>query len=241
MASILWLPILFVLQKSVSADLAENNGRLTDVSTKHSIYFDINSKSPLKVALEDFNRSPTHHVRFVSRGLPCSCQGLLCGCCAGVNLETLNFTRQACMEFIVVPEEFAIDVRLMVDDEEMFKNRLSARNPPPVCVPLYALPVVTFCVRLFDIRVVEASLSACMDFETKVSQWPVFILHFDCVRIGGNGLSWVRPNATFYSEPTVADVDIYDDVDFNAADLEISNSTSGLSPEEEDKIGTLKL
>ncbi|XP_015111774.1 uncharacterized protein LOC107037642 [Diachasma alloeum] len=241
MGGFLWVPLLFVIPNSVSAGLCANKGGSADVTIKHSIYFDINSKSPLKVELDDSNRSPTNPVRFVSRGLPCSCQGLVCGCCAGINLAAFNFTRRACMEFIMVPEEFAMDVRLMIDDEEMFNNRLSARNPPPVCMPLYALPIVNFCVRLFDIRVVDSSLSTCMDFETKVAQWPVFILHFDCVRVGGNGLSWVRPNATLYSEPTVADVDIYDQVDFNAADLEISNSTSGLSPEEEDKIGTLKL
>ncbi|XP_011300011.1 uncharacterized protein [Fopius arisanus] len=233
----LWLSILGAQFIAIYADNSINNG--LDVMTRQSIYYDVQSKSPLMAELES-SRFPTNSVRFVSRGLPCSCQDLTCGCCAGIDLAVFNFTKTTCMEFVALPEEFAIDMRLIIDGERVFENRLSARNPPPVCVPLYAVPIVSFCVRFFDIRLVESTLSTCLDFETKVAQWPIFILHFDCVRVGGTGISWVRPNATSFALPTIADVEIYDEVAFNPEDIDISNTTSALTPEE-DKIGTLKL
>lgn len=56
----------------------------------------------------------------------------------------------------------------------------------------------------------------CFDFETKVQQASLLVLHFDCMRLGVNGLALVKPGANNAGLPTSTEIDIdsdiYDDV-----------------------------
>lgn len=57
-----------------------------------------------------------------------------------------------------------------------------ARNPPPFCVPVpvpYLPPgLVDFCVRLFDVSVVDQKIHVCMDMDTRVDKAPVLVILF---------------------------------------------------------------
>lgn len=89
-----------------------------------------------------------------------------------------------------------------------------------------------------------------MDLETRVVNWPVLILHFDCVKIGEDGISWMKPedygsaaHATQPGKPEICGPEEYDHVDFEPDSIETSSNqtSSTLTPEEEDHIGQLKL
>lgn len=67
-------------------------------------------------------------LKFFSSGVPCACGNLTCGCCAGMNIEFIKFNSTMCTNMTVVPEEFALDIRLLMDDREMFKNRLTGKR-----------------------------------------------------------------------------------------------------------------
>lgn len=80
--------------------------------------------------------------------------------------------------------------------------------------------------------------------------WPILILHFDCIKIGANGISWIKPDnnnvlQTMELEvikPEVNGPEIYDQVDFEPDPVELPNNhTSNMTPEEENNIGQLKL
>lgn len=113
------------------------------------------------------------------------------------------------------------------------------------------LPFVNFCMRLFDIYTVDRNLHACIDLETRIIGQPILILHFNCVKMGTDGISWSKPGeedaVTLQtkpeaSKPEVSEPEVYDEVDFEQQDLEVYvNYTSTLSPEEEALIGQLKL
>lgn len=81
--------------------------------------------------------------------------------------------------------------------------------------------------------------------------WPVLTLHFDCMKVGTDGFSWMKPENNS-SLPQIAELaiimpevngpEIYDQVDFEPESPEfLNNHTSSLTPEEEDNIGQLKL
>lgn len=128
---------------------------------------------------------------------------------------------------------------------------VAAKNPPPLCTPMPYLPFVNFCMRLFDIYTVDRNLHACIDLETRIIGQPILILHFNCVKMGTDGISWSKPGeedaVTLQtkpeaSKPEVSEPEVYDEVDFEQQDLEVYvNYTSTLSPEEEALIGQLKL
>lgn len=135
-------------------------------------------------------------------------------------------------------------------------TNIVAKNPPPICTPMPLLPFVNFCVRLYDIHTVGKNLHACIDFETRVIGSPILILHFNCVQMGMDGISWTKPEGETVvglqskpeqskpeeSKPEMSEPEVYDEVDFEQQDLEVYvNYTSTLSPEEEALIGTHKL
>jgi len=110
-------------------------------------------------------------------------------------------------------------------------------------MPFY-VPFVSFCVRFFDIYTSGKNLHACMDLETRVVSWPILILHFDCVKIGTDGIAWLKPenyeNAFDATKPEICGPQEYDDVDFEPDSIEIPSNQTSTRPEE-DHIGQLKL
>lgn len=124
-------------------------------------------------------------------------------------------------------------------------NQFAAKNPPPLCAPFPYLPIVTFCVRLFDVYTPGRNLHACLDFETRVVNWPILILHFNCIKIGEDGISWTKPedgSNVLQLQTEVSEPEVYDEVNFELQpELDQVNQTSNLTPEEENNIGQLKL
>ncbi|XP_071641026.1 uncharacterized protein [Temnothorax longispinosus] len=224
-------------------------GKYIDVTKFNSVFYDPNTRLGLKGALERIGRDPFPAIGF--RGVKCNCEGFTCGCCSGINITLFNLDRRTCTNFTYSPEDFAIKFNLIVNEREVLSTgSLSAKNPPPVCVPFYP-PFMSFCVRFFDVYTSGKNLHACIDLETLVVTWPVLILHFDCVKIGADGVSWMKPEngsnvsntaplAMLMSE--VNGPEIYDPVDFEPDSVELpNNQTSILTPEQENNIGQLKL
>lgn len=111
-------------------------------------------------------------------------------------------------------------------------------------MPFAYIPIIDFCVRFFDIYTFGNNLHACINFETRVASWPILILHFNCVKIGLNGVSWTKPedgSNVVQMQTTDNEPEVYDDVDFEQDPVILNNHTSDLTPEEEDNIGQLKL
>lgn len=98
----------------------------------------------------------------------------------------------------------------------------TGRNPPPAClpVPIPYIPIqVHACARLFNVYTIGRNIHLCFDFETHLQGATVLILHFDCMRLGTEGVALLKPEdggglpppSVVTAEPEGPD-DIYDEV-----------------------------
>ncbi|XP_012541081.1 uncharacterized protein LOC105839360 [Monomorium pharaonis] len=224
-------------------------GNFIDVN-KFKVFYDPNTKLALKGVLEKVGRDPFPGIGF--RGVKCNCDqstiNFTCECCGGLNITRFNFERNACTNLTFYSEEMAIKVKFIVNDKELATGSISGKNPPPFCVPVYA-PFVTLCVRAYDIHMIGHNLHACVDLEALVWGWPVLTLHFDCIKAGQDGISWIKPengnNATTIAplgmiQAEVNGPEIYDPVNFESPN-ESPNNPLNIMPGEGNNIGQLKL
>ncbi|KAG6447335.1 hypothetical protein O3G_MSEX004907 [Manduca sexta] len=192
--------------------------------TDFSVYYDVETNETIRKMMPRPWYKPGWLLRFPFRGGRCNCEGFKCTCCTGVRIPAFNFDRKTCTILTYEPEESMLDMQVMMNNETVFKNSYSARNPPPFCVPIpvpYLPPgLVDMCIRLFDINIIGQRLHVCMDMDTRVDKAPVIVLHFDCMDMGLDGVGLSKPGgssndavgSTTTPEPTQVAYDIYDTV-----------------------------
>jgi hypothetical protein len=152
-----------------------------------------------------FHNGSSSSQKLLRNRLPCSCQSYTCGCCAGMNIQAYNFSQNACLNLMYDPYEFSVTSNMLMNDNSMFTYTFTAKNPPAVCtpVPLLLLPtLVHMCVRVFNIFTPGSNLHLCVDFEARIANRPVVILHFDCLRVGADGFVLLKPEDEGGLKPT---------------------------------------
>ncbi|XP_026758590.2 uncharacterized protein LOC113518038 [Galleria mellonella] len=190
-----------------------------------SIYYDINTNKIIKKMMPRPWYSPGWSLRLPFTGGKCNCDDFRCECCTGIRIESLSFDRRTCAVLTFEPTESTLDLEVKMNNDSVYRNTFSARNPPPFCVPIpvpYLPPgLMDMCIRLFDINIVEQKLHVCMDMDTRIDKAPILILHFDCMDMGLNGIGLSKPgsnglnqssNDTSGTEQSQLDSDVYDPV-----------------------------
>ncbi|CAG9760184.1 unnamed protein product [Ceutorhynchus assimilis] len=140
-----------------------------------------------------------------------------------IRLRVTRKLDSGCMNFTYDPQEFAVVMDMVMDGNLVFSTELSAKNPPPLCIPLpipYIPIQVETCAKLFDIYTPGQNLHMCLDFETRIEKATILVLHFDCMRMGNDGVALVKPGDTdalppsliSVTTPSQIDSDVYDPV-----------------------------
>ena len=92
----------------------------------NSIYYDPVTNKSLMGNVEDVGRITASSIMNF-KGLPCTCANLVCGCCTGVKLNFIKFDRRVCTNVTYVPQDFALQMNLLMDDKEIFSNKISGK------------------------------------------------------------------------------------------------------------------
>lgn len=62
----------------------------------------------------------------------------------------------------------------MNNDDVIYQNMFSAKNPPPMCMPIPYTPA-QMCIKLFNIFTPGRNIHMCMDMETKIEDKPYLV------------------------------------------------------------------
>lgn len=83
----------------------------------------------------------------------------------------------------------------IVNDSFFFVFTLG-RNPPPVCVPVPVpyIPIrMDMCAQVFNVFTPGSNIHMCLDMMARVEKAPLIVLHFDCMRMGQDGFTLLKP------------------------------------------------
>ncbi|KAL4716585.1 hypothetical protein ACJJTC_010249 [Scirpophaga incertulas] len=189
-------------RRSVLKELRYDN--VMDVED-FSVYYDMETNKTVHKLMPRPWYTPGWRLRFPFSGGRCNCETLKCTCCTGIRINAFNFDRKTCAILTYDPTPSTIDLLVKMNNDSIYQRTFSARNPPPFCVPVvvpYLPPgLVDFCIRLFDISIVNQMLHVCMDMDTRIDKAPVVILHFDCMDMGFSGVSLSKPGSEQTTTP----------------------------------------
>ncbi|XP_060516065.1 uncharacterized protein LOC132695676 [Cylas formicarius] len=123
--------------------------------------------------------------------VPCSCSGWECGCCTGYILDRLN--QKVCMNLTLDLEEFHVSAAINLNGKPLYKNTISGKNPPPMCIRLPRFRFIKFCVQFSNIYIANRNIHLCIDAEANWEDITLVEWSFDCVRMGVSGVAVVAP------------------------------------------------
>lgn len=99
-------------------------------------------------------------VEAVTSRIPCECTGGICSCC----ISGFFFTNKGCMKIKYIPEDFAFELRMTFNDNVLYKNVMSGKNPRPICIsPPRFGNWIEMCARFHDIYFVGRNMHICLD------------------------------------------------------------------------------
>ncbi|XP_030246220.1 uncharacterized protein LOC115565282 isoform X2 [Drosophila navojoa] len=127
-------------------------------------------------------------------GQPCECLGPRCGCCAGLKVDHYMFDQKVCANVTFVPHLEEAQLAVFLNERPSSKYGISLRNPSPFCIPVMMGVPMAMCVQMTDIAMVGNNLNMCMDFVVRLATTDLFEMHFQCMRMGVDGVQYVDKN-----------------------------------------------
>ncbi|XP_049300854.1 uncharacterized protein LOC125774723 [Anopheles funestus] len=141
---------------------------------------------------------------------PCKCLHGICSCCLGV------FSMNGCANLTYIPEDFAFEFRMIFNNRVLTKNRISGKNPKPICVHPPRFDFIEVCANFYDVYFVGRNMHVCMEMNGNFEGYELFSRSFNCLRIGDKGVKVMKPGETVGGSinPSLeAEIDAGDDIE----------------------------
>lgn len=78
------------------------------------------------------------------------------------------------MNLTYIPEDFAFDFRMLVNNRVLYKNKVSGKNPRPVCVNPPRFEYVEVCARFYDLYFVGRNVHVCLEMNGNFEGYELF-------------------------------------------------------------------
>lgn len=107
-------------------------------------------------------------VQAVQTRIPCDCKKGVCKCCMG----GLFFGNKGCMNIRYMPEDFAFELKMTFNDNVLYKNTMSGKNPRPICIsPPRFGQWIEMCAKFHDIYFVGRNMHICLDISATIGEF----------------------------------------------------------------------
>lgn len=103
---------------------------------------------------------------------PCDCQKGICGCCTGMLFSALR--QVGCMNITYHPDDFSFEFKMLMNNAVLYKNRVTGRNPPPVCVRMPRFSFVKVCASFFDLHFIGRNMHVCLEMSAFFQESEIF-------------------------------------------------------------------
>lgn len=103
---------------------------------------------------------------------PCDCQRGICGCCTGMIFSALR--QMGCMNITYHPDDFSFEFKMLMNNAVLYKNRVTGRNPPPVCVRMPRFSFVKVCASFFDLHFIGRNMHVCLEMSAFFQESEIF-------------------------------------------------------------------
>ncbi|XP_055590382.1 uncharacterized protein LOC129742506, partial [Uranotaenia lowii] len=117
----------------------------------------------------------------------CNCLSGLCSCCTGV------FRLRGCMNLTYIPDDFAFDFKMLINNHVLYRNKIAGKNPKPVCVNPPRLDFIEVCARFYDLYFVGRNMHVCLEMNGNFEGFELFSREFNCLRMGDKGIKILKP------------------------------------------------
>lgn len=119
-------------------------------------------------------------IAAVQSRIPCECKNGICSCCLG----GFFFNNKGCMKIKYIPEDFAFELRMTFNDNTLYKNTMSGKNPRPICIsPPRFDRWLELCARFHDIYFVGRNMHLCLDISATLGDFDLIDRLFVLVKI----------------------------------------------------------
>ncbi|KFB40919.1 AGAP002733-PA-like protein [Anopheles sinensis] len=153
---------------------------------------------------------PTFSAAPFGSANPCKCLSGICSCCLGV------FSMNGCANLTYIPEDFAFEFRMIFNNRVLTKNRISGRNPKPICVHPPRFDFIEVCANFYDVYFVGRNMHVCLEMNGNFEGFELFNRSFNCLRIGDKGVKILKPGEQIGGSvnPSLeAEIDSGDDIE----------------------------
>lgn len=107
-------------------------------------------------------------VQAVQQRIPCECKKGICSCCLG----GFFFNNKGCMKIRYMPEDFAFELKMTFNENVLYKNTMSGKNPRPICIsPPRFGQWIEMCAKFHDIYFVGRNMHICLDVSATVGDF----------------------------------------------------------------------
>lgn len=103
---------------------------------------------------------------------PCECRRGVCGCCTGMLFSALR--QLGCMNITYSPEDFSFEFKMIMNNAVLYNQRVTGRNPPPVCVRMPRFSFLRMCASFYDLYFVGRNMHVCMEMSGYFQDSEVF-------------------------------------------------------------------
>lgn len=149
------------------------------------------SLPPLSERVQWKQIAPPNPVSEIAKRLPCACKDGICACCTGMLLQALR--SKGCLNLKYIADDFAFVFEMKMNNQVLYKNRVSGKNPAPICVNPPRFPFIQVCATIYDVYFFGRNVHACMEFGGYFEGFQLFNRNFDCFRMGSQGVRIVKP------------------------------------------------